>query len=93
MAILSLSSSPYSTTKATEWNGLLVDQNILQIPFSLDQRQLANSMGSLSCVLQRKEMIIAAIYCRNLAGENGSVGQQTVIYIKPKNHIETLLTF
>lgn len=55
MTVLRLSSTPNSTTEPGEWNGLLVDKNILQVPFSLRQRQLPNSMGCFSRVLSTND--------------------------------------
>ena len=54
MAILSLCSSPNSSTKPPEGNGLLMGQNILQISFGLGQMQLSNCKGSLPCILNIK---------------------------------------
>lgn len=49
--VLGLRSSPNSSTETREWDCLFVDKYILQVPFSLGQRQFADSMRTLPSIL------------------------------------------
>ena len=50
--VLSLSSMPGTSAEIGKWNSLLVDQEIFQIPLSLDQKNLPESMCGFFGVLQ-----------------------------------------
>ena len=57
MHVLGLSSLSNTFTEVGEMYGLLVDQNIIQIPFGLSQRQLPNDMSSLPSILEMNSEI------------------------------------
>ena len=57
MHVLGLSSLSNTFTEVGEMYGLLVDQNIIQIPFGLSQRQLPIDMSSLPSILEMNSEI------------------------------------
>jgi hypothetical protein len=52
VSILGLGSPPNTTTETSEWNGLFVCKNILQVPFGLGQGQLPDGKRCFPSVLQ-----------------------------------------
>lgn len=54
MPVLGLSCTPNTTAETSERNGLLVNQNILQISLCLNQGHLPDRERGLPCVLSKK---------------------------------------